>query len=261
MRPADAPRQSNVSRTPTSIGSPANLAIWVARGLLSGASRRTGITRTALPSPLRAGLAADPLRADSPPAAAVRGWLTTALAVAMLAAVPASQAQDAPVAGQSAAAPAPGATASQTPSAAPAPAGASSSANTGSPAPPTTGQVAPASQSSTSKSDPVCFKLTGHCVDSSKAPPKAAAAGSAKGGSTGKKPLNLTAPDVRTVVPESELQEPLPGTEQITETQEADTVSVNTEQGVPPDVPVGFGAIWWAVNHPSQAWRIVTPAE
>jgi hypothetical protein len=107
----------------------------------------------------------------------------------------------------------------------------------------------------------VCFKLTGHCVDSSKAATKATTAGSAKGGSTGKKPLNLTAPDVRTVVPESELQEPLAGTDQVTETQEADTVQVKTEQGVPPDVPLGFGAIWWAVNHPSQAWRIVAPAE
>jgi hypothetical protein len=108
----------------------------------------------------------------------------------------------------------------------------------------------------------VCFKLTGHCVDSSKAAAKAGTAGSTKAGSTtGKKPLNLTAPDVRTVVPESELKEPLPNTEQVTETQEADTVSVKGDQGVPPDVPVGFGAIWWAVNHPSQAWRIFTPDE
>jgi hypothetical protein len=108
----------------------------------------------------------------------------------------------------------------------------------------------------------VCFKLTGHCVDSSKAAAKAGTAGSTKAGSTtGKKPLNLTAPDVRTVVPESELKEPLPNTDQVTETQEADTVSVQGDQGVPPDVPGGFGAIWWAVNHPSQAWRILTPAE
>ena len=106
----------------------------------------------------------------------------------------------------------------------------------------------------------MCFKLTGHCVDSSKAAPKAGTAGTPKAGSD-KKPLNLTAPDVRTVVPESELKEPLPTTDQITETQEADTVSVKTEQGVPPDVPGGFGAIWWAMNHPSQAWRILAPAE
>jgi hypothetical protein len=97
-------------------------------------------------------------------------------------------------------------------------------------------------------------------VDSSKTP--AGKTATAKSGATGKKKsLNLTAPDVRTVVPEEELKEPLPNTEQITETQEADTVSVKGEQGVPPDVPGGLGAIWWAVSHPSQAWRILTPAE
>ena len=76
--------------------------------------------------------------------------------------------------------------------------------------------------------------------------------------SNGKK-LNLTAPDVSTVVPEEELKEPLQNQEQVTEVQESQTVSVN--KGVPTDVPGGLGAIWWAVVHPSQAWRIVTPYE
>jgi hypothetical protein len=107
----------------------------------------------------------------------------------------------------------------------------------------------------------VCFQLTGHCVDSSKAPGKKAGSAAARSGTTGKKPLNLTAPDVSTVVPEQELKEPLPNTEQITETQESDTVSVKGEQGVPPEVPMGLGSIWWAVSHPSQAWRILTPSE
>jgi hypothetical protein len=97
-------------------------------------------------------------------------------------------------------------------------------------------------------------------VDSSKASGTKAGTAAAKAGSTGKKPLNLTAPDVSTVVPEEELKEPLASTEQITETQESDTVSVKGE-GVPTDVPMGLGAIWWAVSHPSQAWRILTPAE
>ena len=105
----------------------------------------------------------------------------------------------------------------------------------------------------------MCFKLTGHCVDGAKAPKTGAA--TAKPAATAKKPLNLTAPDVRTVVSEEELKEPLPTTDQITEVQEADTVSVKGDEGVPPDVPGGFGAIWWAMNHPSQAWRIFTPAE
>jgi hypothetical protein len=224
LRPTDAPWQINVSRSTTrSIGSPSNLATWAAPG---------GLLKATL--------------------------VAAAVAAAVLAATPAAHAQDAPAAGQSASAPAatPGSTASSDPSSS-APASTTSST----PPPATAGQ-APAGQSTGSKTDPVCFKLTGHCVDSSKAAAKAGTAGSTKAGSTtGKKPLNLTAPDVRTVVPESELKEPLPNTEQITETQEADTVSVKGDQGVPPDVPGGFGAIWWAMNHPSQAWRILTPAE
>ena len=99
-------------------------------------------------------------------------------------------------------------------------------------------------------------------MDASKGAAKEAAkAGSAKAKTTdtnGKK-LNLTAPDVSTVVPEQELKEPLQSPDQVTEVQEAQTVSVKTDEGVPPDVPQGLGAIWWAVVHPSQAWRIVTP--
>jgi len=114
-----------------------------------------------------------------------------------------------------------------------------------------------------SNADPVCFKLTGHCVDSSKAKGTQgtrSGGATAKSGAQGKK-LNLTAPDVSTVVPEQELKEPLPNESQITEVQEAQTVSVKTDEGVPPDVPQGLGAIWWAVVHPSQAWRILTPYE
>jgi hypothetical protein len=220
----------NVSRTIRSTGRPANLATLVAPG--------ANVMRTAL---ARAGL--------------VKATVVAAAVVAaILAAIPGAQAQDAPVAGQSASAPASTPSASQAPSS-PGPASATSSGTA-----PATADQAPAGQSAGSKSDPVCFKLTGHCVDSSKAATKAGTAGATKAGS-GKKPLNLTAPDVRTVVPESELKEPLPSTDQVTETQEADTVSVKTEQGVPPDVPGGFGAIWWAMNHPSQAWRILAPAE
>jgi hypothetical protein len=109
------------------------------------------------------------------------------------------------------------------------------------------------------KRPPVCFPLTGRCVELKKAAAKGAANAS-KDGSSAKQPLNLTAPDVRTVVSADELKEPLPSNEQVTEVQEDQTVSVKGE-GVPADVPLGFGAIWWALNHPSQAWRIVTPVE
>jgi hypothetical protein len=107
----------------------------------------------------------------------------------------------------------------------------------------------------------VCFKLTGHCVEGSKGlAAKGSTASTAKDGSAVQRPLNLSAPDVRTVIPASELKEPLPSDEQITETQESETVSVKGESDAP-DVPGGFGALWWALNHPSQAWRILAPAE
>lgn len=107
----------------------------------------------------------------------------------------------------------------------------------------------------------MCFKLTGRCVEAPKGAAATKAGSAAKDGATNKRPLNLTAPDVRTVVSADELKEPLPTNDQIVETQEAQTVSVKGDAGVPPDVPGGFGALWWALNHPSQAWRILTPAE
>src|SRR5260370_34726997 len=106
----------------------------------------------------------------------------------------------------------------------------------------------------------VC-EMTGRCVEIKKTPTTKHGTGNAtKGGSSGKQPVNLTAPDVRTVVSADELKEPLPSNEQITEVQEDQTVAVKGE-GVPADVPLGVGAIWWALNHPSQAWRIVAPGE
>jgi hypothetical protein len=62
------------------------------------------------------------------------------------------------------------------------------------------------------------------------------------------------------VVSADELKEPLPSEEQVTEVQEADTVSVKGDPNAP-DIAGGFGALWWALNHPSQAWRILAPAE
>jgi hypothetical protein len=126
-----------------------------------------------------------------------------------------------------------------------------------------TGGQADSGTKATKSADPVCFKLTGHCVENVKAgtpPATKSGASSPKDSSGAQKPLNLTAPDVRTVVSPEELKEPLPSNEQITETEEADTVAVKGEADAP-DVPGGFGALWWALNHPSQAWRIVAPAE
>jgi cytoskeletal protein RodZ len=168
-----------------------------------------------------------------------------AVATGLLATLSAAHGQQAPTAPQ------------QTPSSTPA----SSAPAPTSPAP-NSASSSPSSTTPTdggSKPDPVCFKLTGHCVDTSKTP-KAGAATKTSAKTNGKK-LNLTAPDVSTVVPEQELKEPLQNPDQVQEVQESQTVSVKTNEGVPPDVPGGLGAIWWAVVHPSQAWRIVTPAE
>jgi len=98
-----------------------------------------------------------------------------------------------------------------------------------------------------------------HCVDG--VPPAGAKNGTAtKSGAEQQPPLNLKAPDVRTVVSPEELQEPLPSSEQQAQAEEGDTVQVKSEPNAP-DVPGGFGAIWWAMNHPSQAWRILAPAQ
>jgi hypothetical protein len=166
-----------------------------------------------------------------------------AVATGLLATMAAAHGQEVPAAPQN-----------QNPSSAPA----SSTSSTKTPAPNSSSSSSEATADSGSKSDPVCFKLTGHCVDASKAPPKPAPTKTAR---TNGKKLNLTAPDVSTVVPEQELKEPLQNQDQINEVQESQTVSVKTNEGVPPDVPGGLGAIWWAVVHPSQAWRIVAPAE
>jgi len=186
------------------------------------------------------------------------GLVAFAVAVALAAALPVAHAQQAP-AGSQAPSSSQAPVASQAPASAPA-----SSTATPAPAASSSGSSSSSSadasggQASANKSEPVCFKLTGHCVDASKGSAKSGTA-KAKTGANGKK-LNLTAPDVSTVVPEQELKEPLPNAEQVTEVQEAQTVAVKAE-GVPTDVPQGLGAIWWAVVHPSQAWRIVTPYE
>jgi hypothetical protein len=111
---------------------------------------------------------------------------------------------------------------------------------------------------------PVCFQLTQRCIDSKPGTGSAGAKGQAsvsrKDSATPQRPLNLNAPDVRTVVPAEELREPLQTQEEQSAAQEADTVQVKGESDAP-DVPGGFGALWWAMRHPAEAWRIVAPVE
>ncbi|MGH8137746.1 MAG: hypothetical protein ACREVV_06060 [Steroidobacteraceae bacterium] len=72
--------------------------------------------------------------------------------------------------------------------------------------------------------------------------------------------MNLTPPDIRTVVSPDELKEPLPTREQQAQSEDSETVQVKGATNAP-DVPGGFGALWWALKHPTQAWRIFAPAE
>jgi hypothetical protein len=211
----------------------------------------------------------------APGIAVTTGLMTASLATLMLMApLSATYAQDtAPAAGQTGTnsqTPATGAGAthgSQPPAGSQAAAGSSPAdqgQSAGSPASGGTGAGGggqPNGAKGSDKPAAVCFKLTGHCVEGSKGPAaKGSTANPPKDGSSEQRPLNLTAPDVRTVVSAAELKEPLPSDVQITETQESETVSVKGESDAP-DVPGGFGALWWALNHPSQAWRILAPAE
>ena len=66
--------------------------------------------------------------------------------------------------------------------------------------------------------------------------------------------LDLKAPDIRILVPESELRQPLP------EPSEIEQVQVQVE-GSRPEVyvPGGLASLPWALMHPTQAWRIFLP--
>jgi hypothetical protein len=68
--------------------------------------------------------------------------------------------------------------------------------------------------------------------------------------------LDLKAPDIRRVVPEATLKEPLPDEYELREQQEQVEV-----EGTRPEVyvPGGLMTIPWAVVNPTQAWRIFLP--
>jgi len=118
------------------------------------------------------------------------------------------------------------------------------------------------------KAPVVCFKLTMRCLGNEQEPgtssttPAASGQGSptSPGTSASSTAMNLTPPDIRSVVSPDELKQPLTTPEQQADQDESDTVEVKTDPRAP-DVPGGFGALWWALQHPTQAWRIFTPVE
>jgi hypothetical protein len=72
--------------------------------------------------------------------------------------------------------------------------------------------------------------------------------------------LDLRAPDVRKVFPIGELQKRLPDADDQLMAQEDTTVQVSTDRELPPPTaPVGILAPFWAIRHPTQAWRIFMP--
>ncbi len=71
--------------------------------------------------------------------------------------------------------------------------------------------------------------------------------------------LDLKAPDIHDVMSADEIAAALPNPDE-TELNGPETVQVRG--AVPaPYVPSGFAALYWAVTHPLDSWRIVTPAQ
>jgi hypothetical protein len=71
--------------------------------------------------------------------------------------------------------------------------------------------------------------------------------------------LDLTVPDIRTVMSAEELNAPLQDPNDV-ELMSPETVQVHGAHPSP-FVPGGFEALWWGAMHPAQAWRILTPVQ
>jgi hypothetical protein len=93
---------------------------------------------------------------------------------------------------------------------------------------------------------PACFSVTLHCFALK---PRSSAAPSR---------LDLRAPAIASVVPQSELQTALADPDE--PKYDEPLVKVEGERGVPVNVPVGLMSLPWAVRHPSQFWRIFLPS-
>jgi hypothetical protein len=73
------------------------------------------------------------------------------------------------------------------------------------------------------------------------------------------KVLDLKSPDIHDVMSADEIAAALPNPDE-TELDGPETVQVHG--AVPaPYVPGGFAALYWAVTHPLQSWRVLAPAQ
>lgn len=91
------------------------------------------------------------------------------------------------------------------------------------------------------------------------APPAAAARAAADAAvPVGRRDLDLTPPDIRRLLPESQWRSPLTLPED--EPEPEDTVQVRAVRRTP-EIPGGIASVFWALAHPSEAWRILAPAQ
>jgi hypothetical protein len=74
-------------------------------------------------------------------------------------------------------------------------------------------------------------------------------------GTSKSRPLDLKAPDIRHVVAEVQLQEPLDEPQEQLEQEQVQVKGSRPEI----DLPIGIASLPWAVMHPAQAWRIFLP--
>ena len=71
--------------------------------------------------------------------------------------------------------------------------------------------------------------------------------------------LDLTPPDIREVMSAAEWRVPLLNPD---ESEFTGPNSAQVQVAAPaPYVPGGFEALWWGATHPTQAWRILAPAQ
>jgi hypothetical protein len=68
--------------------------------------------------------------------------------------------------------------------------------------------------------------------------------------------LDLTPPDIRKVMPSEQLEAPLADPD--ARPDDPETVQVKGATGTP-EVPGGIASVFWALWHPTQAWRILAP--
>jgi hypothetical protein len=117
--------------------------------------------------------------------------------------------------------------------------------------PSTTSTPSPAAETPATVRKMFCLNVALQCFAMSQP-----ASASSQPGSIRMASLDLKAPDIRRVVSEATLQEPLPDEYELRQQQQEVQV-----EGTRPEVyvPGGLMTLPWAVMNPTQAWRIFLP--